>query len=212
MNETVIYFVRHSETFPKGNIYTIKNSDSPLVSSEKAFLSINGEKKAEALSKIEELQGIDAIYSSSYDRCMQTAKYFAAQNDTIIHVDERFNERIIGYLDDLSKLSYERIQAKNFDYKARAGESLNEVKKRMADATKQVLMNESGNRVVIVTHSTALVTLLSLWCDIGYNYDDEIILSYNDETIIDGTFTAPMVFKVVFDGMSVLNVEHINID
>lgn len=212
MNETVIYFVRHSETFPKANIYTIKNSDSPLVTSEKAFLSVKGEKKAEALSKVEELQGIDAIYSSSYDRCMQTAKYFADQNNTIIHIDERFNERVVGYLDDLSQADYERIQAKNFDYKARAGESLNEVKKRMAYATKQVLMNETENRVVVVTHSTALITLLSLWCDMGYNYNDEIILSYNDETVIDGTWEAPMVFKVVFDGMNVLSVEHININ
>ena len=40
---------------------------------------------------------------------------------------------------------------------------------------------------------------------------DEIILSYGDETIIDGHFSAPMVFKVVFDGMNVISLEYLNI-
>ena len=81
----------------------------------------------------------------------------------------------------------------------------------MVDAMKNILMFESENRVAVVTHSTALTCLLSAWCEMGRNYDSEIILSYGDETIIDGHFTAPMVFKVVFDGMNVLSVEYLNI-
>ena len=72
--------------------------------------------------------------------------------------------------------------------------------KDIVDAMKNILMFETGNRVALVSHSTALTCLLSAWCEIGHNYDDEIILSYGDETIVDGHWTAPMVYKVVFDG------------
>ena len=81
-----------------------------------------------------------------------------------------------------------------------------------AEAMKNILMFETGNRVALVSHSTALTCLLSAWCEVGHNYDDEIILSYGDETIVDGHWTAPMVYKVVFDGMNVLSIEYINFE
>ena len=62
-------------------------------------------------------------------------------------------------------------------------------------------MFETGNRVALVSHSTALTCLLSAWCDVGRNYHNEVILSYKDDTIVDGHWTAPMVYKVEFDGM-----------
>ena len=42
------------------------------------------------------------------------------------------------------------------------------------------------------------------------NYHNEVILSYKDDTIVDGHWTAPMVFKVEFDGMNVLSIEIID--
>ena len=73
----------------------ISNSDSNQVQNEKAFLSVSGEKKAEELSKHFELHNIDAVYSSNYVRALETAKYIALENNTIINVDDRFNERKI---------------------------------------------------------------------------------------------------------------------
>ena len=37
------------------------------------------------------------------------------------------------------------------------------------------------------------------------------ILTFNDETIVDGSWTAPHVFKITFEGMNVLNIEYLNI-
>lgn len=209
MKDTIIYFITHSEIFPSKNISIIKNSDNIKTTREKIFLSIEGENKASELSKQKEFQNIEAVYSSSYSRCLQTAKYFITKDSPIIYIDERFNERIKGNLSNLNYYDYEKIQAKNFDYKLDDGESLNEVKERMASATKQVLMNESEKQVAVFTHNKALIALLSSWCEVGYNYDDEIILTYNDTTVFDGYSNALMVYKVTFDGFNVLNVEHI---
>ena len=43
----------------------------------------------------------------------------------------------------------------------------------MVEAMKNILMFETGNRVAVVSHSTAITCLLSAWCEIGKNYDDE---------------------------------------
>ena len=209
--ETVVYLIRHSEVTPKINLKMISNADSKQIQNEKSFLSISGEKKAEELSKHPELQNIDAVYSSNYVRALETAKYVAYENNTIINIDERFNERKIGNMGDMEWKEFFRLQMKDFSFKLSGGESLSQTKKRMIEAMKNILMFETGNRVVLVSHSTALTCLLSAWCEIGHNYDDEIILSYGDETIVDGHWTAPMVYKVVFDGMNVLDIQVINI-
>ncbi len=209
--ETVVYLIRHSESTPKVNIKYISTDDSNQIQNEKAFLSVSGEKKAEELSKHPELQNIDAVYSSDYVRALETAKYIALENNTIINIDDRLNERKIGQMSDMEWKEFSRLQMKDFDFKLSGGESLNQTKKRIVEAMKNVLMFETGNRVAIVSHSTALTCLMSAWCEMGHNYDDEIILSYGDETIIDGHFSAPMVFKVVFDGMNVISLEYLNI-
>ena len=124
--ETVVYLIRHSENTSKSNLHIIKNSDSEQVMNEKSFLSVSGEKKAIELCKVKELQGLDAIYSSNYVRALETAKYLAFENKTVINVDERLNERKIGKMGSLSWKDFSQGQAKDFDYKLPGGESLNE--------------------------------------------------------------------------------------
>ena len=209
---TVIYFILNSEPISKSNLKIISSDDKMQTMNEKAILSVAGEDKAYNLSIDKELQNISAVYSSSYVRALETAKYIACENDTIINVDDRFDERKVGLMGDMTAKEFSRLQAKDFDFKLSGGESLNQTKRRMVEATKNVLMFEAGNRVAVVTHAFALTCLLSSWCEVGKNYDDEIILSYGEASIVDGTFTAPMVFKVTFDGMNVKNVERLNIE
>lgn len=209
--KTEVYFIRRSETFGRGNTIEIKNSDDSFLKNEKSMLSVSGEKKAEELSKNSELLGLDAVYSSNYVRCMSTAKYFAAENDTIIYVDERLNERVVGDLGSMEFHDFLKCQSKDFDYKLPEGESLNDTKKRIVEAVKDILFHETGNRIAVVSDATALTCLLSAWCTVGYNYDDDVILTYNDQTIVDGRYTAPMVFKVVFEDMNPISVEYMDI-
>lgn len=188
------------------------NTDSYQDNNEKSILSVDGEEKARNLSQCVEFKNIDAVYSSNYVRCLSTAKYIAEENDKVINIDERLGERVIGDIEGIDWYDFHQMQMKDFDYKRDGGESLNDTKKRMIEAIKNILMFETDNKVAVVTHSTAMTCLLSAWCEVGRNYHNEVILSYNDNTIVDGEWTAPMVYRVEFDGMSVINVELLNIE
>ena len=197
---TTVYLIRNSNTISKDHFKSIDNDLNYDI------LTINGEKEAEKLSQNKEFQNIDAIYSSAHNRAIGTAKYFAKENKTIINIDKRLNERKIGNLKDEYNEFY-RSQSKNFDYKLPNGESLNETKKRMTDALRNILMFEADNRIIVFSHSIALTCLLAAWCEVGKNYDGEIILTYKDRTIVDGRWNNPTVFKVTFDGLQVIDIE-----
>ena len=92
-NITTVYLIRHSRKIANELINNEKNSEYYQNRREKIILSVEGEKRAEILSKEKEFDGLDIIYSSNYARTLQTAKYFAENRNMIIHVDERFNER-----------------------------------------------------------------------------------------------------------------------
>lgn len=86
-----IYLIRHSEQLKlKGICNTSENSQ---LSNEKIVLTVEGEKKAEQISKLNELSNIDEIWSSNYVRAIATAKYIADKNGIQINIDERLNER-----------------------------------------------------------------------------------------------------------------------
>lgn len=208
---TILYFIRHSEVCSKSFLNIIKNEESFQENNEKSILSVVGEEKARRLSELDELKNIDAVYSSNYVRCLSTAKYIAEANDKVINIDERLGERVIGDIDGIDWYDFHQQQMKDFDYKRDCGESLNETKKRMVESVKNILMFETDNRVAVVTHSTAMTCLLSAWCEVGRNYHNEVILSFNDDTIVDGHWAAPMVYKVEFDGMNVLSIELLDI-
>lgn len=88
---TTIYLIRHSEQLKVQNkILTNENSQ---IANEKIILSANGEKMAQQMSQIEELQQINIVFSSNYVRAISTAKYIANTNNLDIIVDENLNER-----------------------------------------------------------------------------------------------------------------------
>ena len=88
--ETKIYLIRHSEQL-KINKPLVKYEDAQI-NNEKIILSVEGEKKAEEVSKFKELSNIDVLWSSNYVRAIATAKYIAKKNDIEINVDEGFSE------------------------------------------------------------------------------------------------------------------------
>lgn len=87
----IVYLIRHSEQF---KIKGIKNiTEDTQSSNEKIILSIEGEKKAQEISNLKELNDIDILWSSNYVRAISTAKYIANKNEIEINIDERLNER-----------------------------------------------------------------------------------------------------------------------
>ena len=92
----VIYLVRHSVRFDYSNVIEYKTDQSYMLKSEKIILSPKGEKRAEALATLEELDNLDAVYASNCVRTLSTAKYLLEKQNLDVTIDERFDERRIG--------------------------------------------------------------------------------------------------------------------
>lgn len=85
---TYIYLIRHSEQLRLKN-----DEEESQIANEKIILSVEGEKKAEEISNLSELQNIDVLWSSNYVRALSTAKYISLENNIQINIDKNFNER-----------------------------------------------------------------------------------------------------------------------
>lgn len=87
--KTYIYLIRHSEQLKiESNI-----SEDSQITNEKIILSIEGEKKAEEISKLEELKNIDVLWCSNYVRTISTAKYIVKENNIELNIDKNLGER-----------------------------------------------------------------------------------------------------------------------
>ncbi len=107
-NITYVYLIRHAEQLKEDGIKNI-NEDTQI-SNEKIPLSAKGEKQAENVSNIKELNNIYTLWSSNYVRAISTAKYIALNNKIDINIDEKLGERKLGNLEKL------RILGRNKKY------------------------------------------------------------------------------------------------
>ena len=89
--ETTVYLIRHSEQLRIMN--KLVENEGSQIGNEKIILSVEGERKAQEISKLKELSNIEILWSSNYVRAIATAKYIAEQNKIEINIDENFNER-----------------------------------------------------------------------------------------------------------------------
>ena len=197
---TTVYIVRHSQPFRNllGN-YNVNENEQ--IKNEKNPLSIEGEQRAKAMSELDELKHIDVLYSSHYVRALCTAKYIAENNDIVLNVDERFGERRFGVksMDELPKTFFED-QFRDWDYKLPNGESANEVSKRMNEALSELLSTYKDKNIVVVSHGTALSTMLSKWCNIELNESTKKMKFYFDNQLVfDGNWDCPELFRLLFD-------------
>lgn len=207
LEETVVYFIRHSEIF---NISNYNVDEAEQVTNEKKCLSIRGENLAkEIVNNCNELTSVDKIYTSHYVRAIQTAKYIAERNNLNMIVDYRLGERKIGIKGNVDYCDFERQQFKDFDYKLNGGESINQVNKRVTEVVKEILSLNEGKKIVIVTHATTLVALFSNWCERGFNFDGKLILDFKDKNIYDGDMQPMQMYKARFDGLKLIDIERI---
>ena len=85
---TTVYFIRHSVRMKKENIETYNTTQGNLLKEEKIILSVAGERRAELLSKKDELKNIDVAYASNCVRTLQTAKYLLEDQNLKYCVDD----------------------------------------------------------------------------------------------------------------------------
>ena len=132
---------------------------------------------------------------------MATAKYIAKKNNILLNVDERLGERKFG-VNDMSELpqTFFEDQFRDWDYKLPNGESANDVSKRMNEVLSEILENNKDKKIAIVSHGTAISTMLHKWCDIKLNEEKKLIeIYFNDKLVFDGNWGCPELFKLEFD-------------
>ena len=206
---TTVYLIRHSKKIDNKLLDNSKNNEYYQTRREKIILSIEGEKKAEKLSKLKEFDDTDVIFSSNYARSLQTAKYLAERKNLVIHIDDRFNERKLGILQEDEKIHIKQYYDENI--KNSEGESRKEVTKRMLEAFLEVVNNNRGKKITIFTHDSSMTFLLMQWCKLEYIKEDKHkCLSFNNKIIIDRKYDAPEIFKLLVDGKNnVIDVKNI---
>lgn len=165
---------------------------------EMTMLSSKGEDNALNLLGLEVLDNIEIVYTSKYFCALDTGKYLAEQRKIDLIVDERLNERVVGELGSNEFRYLKGMQEHDFNFKLQDGESINDVQKRMEDFLLDILISPEKN-ILIITHNIALMSLLTKYCNKGYNLYDRLILDYYDEVIFDGTFHEMDLIEFVYD-------------
>lgn len=193
---TTIYLIRHSKTL---KVINKSNDDNLQVQNEKYSLSIEGEHLAEEKLSNEKFNDIDILFSSSYVRAIQTAKYIADKNNIVINVVSDLGERKFG-IKDWSELpqDFEKRQFLDENYKMNNGESQQEVRDRMYNAILRILNDNNGKKIAIISHGTAISFLLRKWCDTEF-LNDKIRCSFHGNILLNGYINNCEGFKLEFD-------------
>lgn len=162
------------------------------------ILSVEGEKRAEKLCEIEELNNAERIFASDSVRAIASAKYLAEKNNIKIELDERINERIFG-IERLSELpnDFNKLSFDDKNFKMENGESFNDVDKRFIDFIND-LLNQNNENYVLFIHGLILLSYLETICDFafdGMNFN----IKYKDKVILDGNPKSPSVYKITYN-------------
>lgn len=205
---TTVYLIWNNETFQKLIAY---KTDLPYEAKlEQLPLSRKGEKLASNFTKHLTLQETSHIYSSNYNSMINTAKYLSETLDLPIHIDERLKERKIGILGNNSEEFLREKEIHDFDYKLHNGESLNQVQERMKSFLKEILAKHKEETITLFTHEIAIQALLCVWCEKGFNLENQLILNFKENVIMDGAYHAFGILKLKFDDMKLKEIEWIN--
>lgn len=204
---TTLYLIRHSVRMKRDDIETYNTTQPRIIKEEKIILSSEGEKRAEILSKEDELQNIDVLYTSNCVRTLATAKYMMESQNLKAHIDERLDERRVGKPNDDIYPDWFVRQYKDFDYKTEGGESLREVQHRFNEVINEILEKHENKRIAVFAHGYAITSYLLKYCKLMHVSEDRLEIEYNGKTLYNRRLNAPEVFKLTFDNKEIKNIE-----
>jgi len=162
---TKIILVRHGES--ERNLVKIYDS-SPA---SNYHLTKNGIKQAEVTAKLIENEKIDFIYSSPCQRAIETAEVIANKLNLKIQKVKELNEINSGEWEGKeaeevlaleSRQAY-KLLSKEEQYLAKRGkfgESWKDLEDRAYNFVKQLVRENSGKTIILVTHQAAIIYLL----------------------------------------------------
>jgi len=148
---TKIYFVRHAQ--PDFSIHD--DRIRPLTG--------KGWQDSKKVTSFLADKNVEMIFSSPYQRSIDTVRDFADTTGLQIHIVDDLRERKItnAWIDDFE--GYSKDQWSDFDYKLPEGESLREVQERNISALNSILKKHKNKVIVIATHGTALSTIINYY-------------------------------------------------
>jgi broad specificity phosphatase PhoE len=131
-------------------------------------LSDYGRAQAKQLARYIRNIGISALYASDLRRAVETAEILAEQLDFQPVYDRRWRERDIGIwqgmtLDEIRSWyaeDYRQLQADIENFRVPEGESRADVRQRVLAAFNDVLLEDRGSTIGILTHTTSTHMLL----------------------------------------------------
>lgn len=204
---TTIYLLRHSKSI-KSEELMFEDELDEQTQNEKIPLSPIGEEEAKRFSCNKELNNIDAIFCSEYERAISTAKYIATNNNLKLIISKDLNERKIGCANDYSK-NFWVTQFEDENAKSPNGESRKEVTERFTRFINKILEEYKNKRIVLVSHGTAITFLLMNWCElVNVELEKKVrYLTFNGKDVINDNIKNLELFKLSFDGNTIINVE-----
>lgn len=146
---TKVYFVRHAQSDHAWN--------------EERIRPLTEEGKKDSVIVLEFLKDkkIDAFYCSPYKRSLDTIADSAAFFGKEIITDERLREREKG--EDSNNYGMFQKRWNDHNYHEDGGESISMVQKRNIEALNNILSDNPNKKIVVVTHGTALSTILNFY-------------------------------------------------
>jgi len=203
---TTLYIMRHANKLTKWGIDY--RTDSNLLRNKAIVLTVAGERSAELVSSHPELLSIDAIWVSDYVRTMQTAKYVAYyNNDLKINIHPDLGERIKGTI-ATSKEEFIFNQWRDPHYKVNDGESRFEVTARMKKVINNILNLHRGQRILVVSHTTAINFWWYDWCQV--NLEKKSLTYKNKQLANNFKIKTASLYKVTFDkNLNLMDIEYL---
>ncbi|MFZ5986893.1 MAG: histidine phosphatase family protein [Bacillota bacterium] len=196
--KTRLIFVRHAEA--EGNLNRVFHGWTDANITEKGHAQAR--LAAERLKDMD----IDLIYSSSMRRTLQTAQYIAdIKNLPIIRTDKL--KEINGgdwegkRWEDLPGLwpqEYHTWENKPHAHRMPNGETMEEFQKRLIDEVIYIIDNNKGKNICIVTHGTAIRSLMCRF--FGYDLEEMINIKWYDNTSVTIVDHEDGRFNVVLEG------------
>ncbi|TYR73343.1 histidine phosphatase family protein [Rossellomorea vietnamensis] len=147
---TVIYMIRHAHS-----VFNLEEEET-------RGLSVQGMADAVRVKDILKSEKIDAVYSSSYTRAIQTVQGLADERDLKIQVDERFRERDLAAKDYIIENPQDAMRKvfENPDLCLPGGETNNEVRARGTAAFQEVLEKCEGRSAAIGIHGHVMTIIM----------------------------------------------------
>ncbi len=148
---TEVYFVRHAQ------------SDNTVRDDRSRPLTDEGMNDTRSVAELLKSRNVGFIASSPYIRAIDTVGLYSLWTGLDVNIYEDLRERSAGGWHGDRFFDFIQKQWADFDYRIEGGECLREVQERNIRVLKKLLAEHDGENLAVITHGTALSTMLNYY-------------------------------------------------